>query len=66
MYKLTEEEVRQINDILDACDDHPGFVSGRDVAKIAEIMLRLFSKDSKPAPKKAPAKKAPASDEGNE
>ena len=66
MYKLTEQEIKDINDILDACDDHPHFVNGKDVAKIGDIMLRLFSKDSKPAPKKAPAKKAPASDEGKE
>ena len=66
MYKLTEQEIKDINDILDACDDHPHFVNGKDVARIGEIMLRLFSKDIKPASKKAPAKKAPASDEGNE
>lgn len=63
MYKLTEEEIKQINDILDACDDHPHFVNGKDVAAIAEIMLRLFKDDSKPTPKKAPAKKAPVKSE---
>lgn len=66
MYKLTEQEIKDINDILDACDDHPHFVNGKDVAKIGEILLRLFSKDSKPAPKKATAKKAPAIDEDKE
>ena len=64
MHKLTDLELKELNDILDAVEDHPGFISGRDVAKIAEILVRLF--EDKPEPKKAPAKKSPAKKEASE
>lgn len=65
MPTLTDAEVKEINDILDAVEDHPGFVNGKDVAKIAEIMLRLFT-PAKPEAKKSPAKKSPAKKEASE
>ena len=65
MYQLTEVEVKQINDILDACDEHPQFVNGKDVAAIASILLRMFKEDIKPSTKKTQGKKSPVVTEGS-
>lgn len=42
MYRLTEEEVSEIEKILAVGDEHVGFVNGEDVVKIAQILLNAF------------------------
>lgn len=47
-FKLTDKEKAQIEDIIEAGEEHTGFVNGADVLAIARILQRLFVDADKP------------------
>ena len=61
--QLSKEQIEKLDGILEACEDHPGFISGDDVAAIAKILKELFAEKPKQAPKKRTQKPAEKSGE---
>lgn len=49
-YKLTADESKRIQSIIEANDEHEGFVNGNDVALLAKVVQKAFG--LKPVDKK--------------
>ena len=55
-YKLTTDESQRRQSILEAVDEHEGFVNGHDVALLARVIQKAFGPKVAEKKKTTPAK----------